>query len=266
VIGRRALLEEYAEFNTKWGVPNGWPASRSVTVQQRLDEPKAEYGPFGYQIASGTRVFEYPWTFFAADTFPGARVLDVGGCVGGLQFVLAMEGCEVVNVDPWDEGAGWPAGSARYVMTPDTHDKLNKVLGTNVELVLKPVQDAGLEDNSFDRVVCVSVLEHLGQVEAQNAAAHIGRMLKPGGLFATTVDLFLDLEPFGVLKSNCYGTNVEVSGLVAASGLELVSGDKRELFGYPEFDRDWIVSQLDEIMVAPRYPVVSQAIVLRKPE
>src|SRR5690348_14117447 len=100
---------EYTEFNTKFGAPNGWPASRTVPAAQRLEDPRAEYGPFAFQIASGTRVFEYPYTFFKAQAQPGARVLDVGGCVGGLQYVLAMEGYSVVNVDPFHEGAdGWP--------------------------------------------------------------------------------------------------------------------------------------------------------------
>jgi SAM-dependent methyltransferase len=267
VIGRRALPEEYVRFNTRWGSPGGLPEAAGASLGERLVAPKAEYGPFAYQLVSGTREFEYAWTYHAAQTFPGARVLDVGGGVGGLQFVFALEGCEVVNVDPMHEGAdGWPSGhpSARFAIDIDTHDRVNQAFGTNVTIIPKLLQDADLTEESFDRVVCVSVIEHLPEKDAQEVMALIGRLLKPGGRFATTVDLFLDLKPFGVLTENFYGTNVDVAKLVAASGLELVEGDPRELFGFEEFDRDRIVEQLDDIMVSKRYPVVSQALVLQK--
>ena len=266
MIGRRVMPDEYATFNARWGVPFGRPEASTASLVERLNRPKAEYGPFAFQLASGTRVFEYPWTFLTADVAPGHRVLDVGGCVGGLQFVFALSGCQVVNVDPLHEGAdGWPSGSARFAITPEVHDRINQAFGTDVQLIPKRLQDAALEESSFDRVVCVSVIEHLGDADARDAVAHIGRLLRPGGLFLTTIDLFLDLKPFGVLSQNGYGTNIDVAALIQASGLELVGGDRRELFGFPEFDRDRIVAQLDDILVAPRYPVVSQALVLRKP-
>jgi SAM-dependent methyltransferase len=266
VIGRRKLPDGYVNFNQRWGAPHGRPAAGRVPLPDRLGEPRAEYGPFAFQIASGTRVFEYPWIYSMAGVTPGCRVLDAGGCVGGLQFVLAMQGCQVVNVDPFDEGGnGWPVGSARHVVTPEHHERLNQLFRTDVQLITKRLQDADLPDGSFDRVVSVSVLEHLPQAEAQALVAQAGRLLAPGGLLLATVDLFLDLEPFGVLSSNCYGTNLDLAALVAGSGLELEFGDRRELFGFPEFDRDRIVAQLDDLLVAPRYPVVSQAIALRKP-
>lgn len=266
MIGRRVMPDAYAEFNARWGVPFGLPGASTAALADRLAAPKAEYGPFAFQLSSGTRTFEYPWIYLTADAVPGSRVLDVGGCVGGLQFVFALEGCTVVNVDPLheDEG-GWPSGSSRFTVTMDTHDRLNQAFGTDVELVPKRLQDAGLTDGSFDRVVCASVLEHLDQSDARDAIAHISRLLTPGGLFVTTIDLFLDLEPFGVLTRNCYGTNIDVSALVAGSGLELVVGDRRELLGFPEFDRDRVVAHLDELLVAPRYPVVTQALALRRP-
>jgi SAM-dependent methyltransferase len=264
VIGRRALPDKFADFNTRWGVPYGLPAASGVGLGRRHTSPRAEFGPFAFQSHSGTRVFEYPWVFFAADTSPGCRVLDVGGCVGGMQFVFALEGCEVVNVDPFEENSGgWP--TTPWPVGPDLHERLNETFGTNVELVQKRIQDSGLVEGSFDRVVCVSVIEHLDQPDAEDLVEFAGRLLVPGGLLVATVDLFLDLKPFGVLSRNGFGTNVDVAAIVAASGLELVAGDRRELFGYPEFDLDGMVARLDELLVSPTYPVASQAIVLRKP-
>jgi len=264
VIGRQALPAEYQEFNGRWGAPFGLPAAMGAGLRQRHSNPLPEYGPFAFQIPSGTRIFEYPWSFFATKPGPGCRVLDVGGCVSGLQFVLALEGCQVVNVDPFEDGSeGWPL--EYYSATPELHDRLNKVFGTDVELVTKRLQDASLAEGSFDRVVCISVLEHLAHVDGQDLVEYAGRLLAPGGLFVATIDLFLDVEPFGVLPRNSFGTNVDVAGLVANSGLELVEGDRRELYGFPEFDRDRVVAHLDELLISPRYPVVSQALVLQKP-
>lgn len=266
MIGRRTLPEEYLAFNQRWGVPLGRPEAAVASLAERLTNPKAEYGPFAFQLASGTRILEYPWAFLAADAPSGSRVLDVGGCLGGLQFVFALTGCHVVNVDPLHEGGvGWPYASQRLAVTPEVHDRVNAALGTDVVLIPKQLQDAELAEESFDRAVCLSVIEHMSDADARDVVARIGSLLKPGGLFLATIDLFLDLKPFGVLTRNGYGTNIDVRALVEASGLELVGGDPRELFGFPEFDRDRIVARLDDLLISERYPVVAQTLVLRRP-
>jgi SAM-dependent methyltransferase len=232
-------------------------------LKQRHDRPDAGYGPFAFQLHSETRLFEYPWAFYAADVAPGMRLLDIGGCVGGMQFVFALEGCDVTNVDPCDnDSGGWPA--TRWPVGPELHERLNGVLGTDVKLVQKRVQDADLPVGGFDRVVCLSVIEHLAQQDARDLVAHAVRLLAPGGLFVATIDLFLDLKPFGVLTRNAYGTNLDVRALIDGLDAELVVGDKRELHGFAEFDRERIVEHVDEFYAPTGYPCLSQAIVLRK--
>jgi SAM-dependent methyltransferase len=264
VIGRQPLPDEYVAWNSRWGVPFGLPAAAGVRLSQRLAEPRREYGPFAFQMYSGTRSFEYPWAYFAAAAGPGARVLDVGGGTSGLQFVLAQEGCEVVNVDPSvAESDGWPM--APWELSQDLYERLNRVFGTGVRLVQKRLQDAELAEGSFDRVVCLSVLEHIEADAARDVVEHAVRLLAPGGLLVATIDLFFDLRPFGVLDRNGYGTNLDVCRLIDGVGAELVQGDPRELYGFPEFDRDRLVDLLPELYMAPKYPCVAQALVLRKP-
>src|SRR5256885_14909158 len=101
MIGRLPLPVEYLEWNERWGAPFGLPAAQTVSLRQRLTEPRREYGPFAYQIFSGTRTFEYPRAYYAAGTTPGMRVLEAGGGVSGLQFVFANQGCEGANADPY---------------------------------------------------------------------------------------------------------------------------------------------------------------------
>jgi SAM-dependent methyltransferase len=263
VIGRQPLSAEHVEWNERWGAPFGLPAANGVSLHQRHMRPDAAYGPFAYQLHSGTRAVEYPWAYFATGAGAGCRVLDTGGGLSGLQFVFALEGCDVVNVDPCEpDSGGWP--TTRWQVPPDLHDRLNELFGTGVRLIQKRLQDADLEAGSFDRVVCLSVIEHLHPADARDLLEHMVRLLAPGGLLVATIDLFLDLKPFGVLDRNGYGTNIDVYRLVDGLGVDLVGGDPRELHGFPEFDRDRIVDQIPELYLSPTYPCVSQTLVLRK--
>jgi SAM-dependent methyltransferase len=263
VIGRRALPASQVEWNERWGAPFGTPAADGVLLHRRQSEPDAAYGPFAFQLFSGTRVFEYPWAYFAAAAGPGCRVLDVGGGMSGLQFVFASEGCRVVNVDPCEtESGGWP--TTRWQLPPGLHDRLNALFGTDVTLVERRLQDAGLDEGSFDRAVCLSVIEHLDPADGRDLLETMVRLLVPGGLLVATIDLFLDLKPFGVLDRNKYGTNVDVYRLLDGLDTDLVAGDPRELYGFPSFDRDRVVRLLPELLLSPDYPCLSQAVVLRR--
>ncbi|WP_018681688.1 class I SAM-dependent methyltransferase [Actinokineospora enzanensis] len=265
MIGRRELPAEYTAFNTEWGAPYGHAAAQQLSIQDRLDaDGRAEFGPFAFQVNSLTRTFEYPWAFHAAEIRPGMRVIEVGGGLSGFQFVLARNGCEVFNVDP-ATSVNWtfvPGNS--WSLSQENIDLLNVEFDTDVRLVPARLQDAPLQAGSFDRVFCLSVLEHVDLAEGQGVLKRAEELLAPGGRCVLTIDLFLDLKPFGVLDSNHWGTNIDVRELVAATGLELVHGDRAELFGFPEFDRDALVDRLDEIFIG-NYPAVSQALVLEKP-
>lgn len=268
MIGLKSLPQEYLDWNERWGAPYGRAEARELSIRQRFvsDDPGA-FGPFAFQVCNHTRVFEYPWAYFTAEMKPGMRVLDVGGGLGGLQYVLAQEDLDVVNVDPeakvtertW---SGFP--SAAVPLNPENHAQLNKVFGTSVTLVPEKVQEAGLEAASFDRAFCLSVIEHVSQDEAKAMVRSVRDLLKPGGLLLLTIDLFLDVKPFGVLDTNVWGTNIDVRALVDASGMELVGGDPAELHGFPEFDLDKVVARMPEYFMG-YFSALSQALVLRKP-
>ena len=58
-------------------------------------------GPFAWQSNNSIRKFEYPWAYHTIRRQGShLRVLEVGGGLSGLQFVLAAEGDEVINLDP----------------------------------------------------------------------------------------------------------------------------------------------------------------------
>jgi len=267
MLARRRLLAEYEEWNRRWGAPHGRDLG-DTTIRQRLASPDAaRFGPFAFQISNHTRRFEYPWAFFTARPRPGLRVLDVGGGLSGLQFVLAAEGCEVTNVDPeaavtertWSQNPtfGLP-------LTAERHRRVNEIFGTGARLVPARVQDADLRRGSFDVAVCLSVIEHVDQDEAAVMLKATSELLRPGGLCLLTIDLFLDVKPFGVLSRNVWGTNVDVHELVSGVDLVLAHGDPRELLGFPEFDLDRVVGLLPELLIG-QFSALSQSLVLAKP-
>jgi len=273
VIARKKLPAEFVAWNEEWGSPYGYRGNRMYREGQVPDRaiPEAmanpadpDFGPFAFQWNSDTRIFEYPWAFLTAKTEPGMRVLDIGGGVSGMQYVLAQGGCDVVNVDPSAKPEFTSGFSADFGLNTELHATLNSVFGTNVRLIGETIQDAGLEPDSFDRVFCLSVLEHVDGDAAGEILELIGRLLRPGGQALLTVDLFFDLKPFGVLTKNVWGINHNIAELVKSSGLTMVHGDPRELLGFPEFDFDRVVSLIPELHLGAFYPTVPQALVLEK--
>ena len=58
-------------------------------------------GPFAFQWNTVTRTYEYPWAYSQVADLGPSRILEIGGALPGLQFVLAKDGHDVHNVDPF---------------------------------------------------------------------------------------------------------------------------------------------------------------------
>jgi 2-polyprenyl-3-methyl-5-hydroxy-6-metoxy-1,4-benzoquinol methylase len=186
--------------------------------------------------------------------------LEIGGGVSGLQFVLSRIGCSVVNVDPGQE-------EMRSAWSYDKKDfaELNQRFGTNVEMCPTTIDNAGLEDKTFDCAYSISVLEHLSSSAISTIMTHVWRCLKPGSRFVLTIDLFLNLEPFTRRSQHEYGTNINIKWLLDQASFYLEKGNTRELFGFDEFNAESIQSNLAEYLIAVDYPALAQCFVLRKP-
>src|SRR5439155_12736711 len=96
---------------------------------------------------------------------------------------------------------GWPVDEA-------TFRTLNRAFGTTVELRRTFLEDAGIENDSVDRVFCISTLEHVPDDGIASIVSEIHRILRPGGQCVLTVDLFFDLAPFTDRETNQSGRNV----------------------------------------------------------
>ena len=221
-------------------------------------------GPFAYQPNNSTRQFEYPWAYAkvaehsAANEGRRLRVVDVGGSLGGLQWVLAREGHQVVTVDPGLEarGVGWAVNAA-------THQAISRALRAPVQLIPTTLAGADLATASVDVLLSVSTLEHLASADLAEFSAHAARVLRPGGIVVLTIDLFLDVRPFAPADHNMYGTNVDVCALLDDAGLTLHEGQRSELLGFPDFNAPNVLARLSEYLVGVNYPALAQCVVAR---
>lgn len=271
MLARRELPPEYATWNAKWGVPYGLhltavgllnslvPASgRSKILQQQA--VKRARGPFAFQPNSSTRSYEYPWAYHQLKGLGPSRILDIGGALSGLQFVLAKEGSDVHNVDPFVD-----YGSGEYDVDPVAeHAALNTLFGTHVTLHRSTLPEATIH-GSFDAVTCISTIEHLDPVDIEETMKRITELLKPGGLLVVTLDLFVNLEPFCGRTSNEWGTNCSAAWLQELTGFELVTGEPQELYGYEQFTPDYVLSNLEQYAMNQYYPTLAQLLTLKAP-
>ena len=259
MLARRVLPASYLEWNQRWSAPHGSAWTRRLGRRWWTSPIAASLvGPFAFQANNDTRRVEYPWAYDALALVPGLNVLEVGGGLSGFQFALSRCGCRVTNVDPADETAvHWP-------LDRRTLGLLNRRFGTSVMLKQCFVQEAGLTADAFDRAVSISVIEHIRREDIVVVLDHVRRALKPGGRFVLTIDLFLDLVPFTSETQNKFGTNISVEWLVRESGLALVHGEPRELYGFPDFEPDEILAQKDRYYVGQGWPTMVQTLVLAK--
>jgi SAM-dependent methyltransferase len=271
MLAPKNLPHDFAEWNKKYNSPFGsewWYKYINSQIKgnnffwlNRYKLPAwiiKNIGYFGFQINSQTRIYEYPWCFKAASLEAGMRVVELGAGASGFQFVLAEYGIDVTSVDPLLN----PSDKVDWLFSKDDFNHLNKAFGGKVKFVQDFLQNAKLESDYYDRIFSVSVIEHIPSAEITSLVKEIARILKPGGLFVTTIDMFLDCYPFTDKLSNEYGSNISISSLVEESGLKLKIGNPSELYGYSEFDQNKIRQRLDEFLVFNQ--VLTQCIVLEK--
>ncbi|NRB38998.1 MAG: methyltransferase domain-containing protein [Pseudomonadales bacterium] len=112
----------------------------------------------------------------------GDRVLDLG-CGEGRHVISAYleEDIEAIGVDLCVDDLLITQEKAKPFIDKDNKDKYFALACTNA-LALP------FADNSFDKVVCSEVLEHIPDYEG--ALKEIERILKPGGIFCASVPRF----------------------------------------------------------------------------
>lgn len=119
-------------------------------------------------VGHWSRVYEYPWALWASRLCKGDWVLDAAGGDGYFQHAAVSVGCQVVNVDL------------------DASKQPHTVMG-----ILSVLDDlrclTPFQADVFDRVVCLSVLEH--DRDPLGILRELWRVLRPDGRFVLTFDV-----------------------------------------------------------------------------
>lgn len=164
-----------------------------------------------------SRLWEYPWILLNGGFKQGQQVLDAAGGDAKLQSLMAMLGCQVLNVD--DDAEAHERAKVLYKDRP---------LFQNVRYLHADLHSFSSDVLCFDRIVCASVLEHTDQ--------HIGLLrglwswLAPGGRLLVTMDVA------GYSRKN-HTINVEKAA-------EILSEFGAEL---PVFPEDLLTRRFDEL-------------------
>lgn len=138
-------LDQYNKFGTSW-----WQKDGPFYVLNSMNQPRFEF--FDRYISD----------------WKGLKVLDVG-CGGGFTCeFMAKRGAQVSGVDISDVS----------IATAKSHAAES---GLSIDYRISKGEKLPHEDNTFDVVTCVDVLEHVEDVD--QVVREIHRVLKPGGTF-----------------------------------------------------------------------------------
>ena len=197
-----------------------------------------------------SRDWEYPWAIISSEVKKGEKVLDCGCGGSPLLPVLALHGCDCYGIDPnvfmnrsfllhytnslnsivkecreiFYGKKPFVAGiktvlSRMYhsVRRPSNLWGLardpNKLLKVNIKYSQHSLEKIPFENDFFDKVYCISVIEHLAERTALQGVKEMARVLKKGGLLVITMD---DNGPH---VNPAFVSNFQK--IIAASGLKL---------------------------------------------
>jgi ubiquinone/menaquinone biosynthesis C-methylase UbiE len=155
----------------------------------QIDYGKSSYGILNSIRIPGPRHWEYPWAIEHSNLSGRMNALDVGCGFSLFPMYLAKQGLSVTAID---------LDSAEIrILSPF----LASLLSARVDYRIGNAVELDFPDNTFDRVYCISVLEHIEEEERNGrlvnyhkknldivAIREMLRVLKPGGLLVITVD------------------------------------------------------------------------------
>jgi len=145
-----------------------------------------------------SRRWEYPWAIFNADLQPGMCVLDAGSGGSPFPLYLGMSGFECYAADP-SLDLGKPKNNRRrrflsflgiaagWNLLPGAGKRRERSLP--VRYCPESIQELSFHDGFFDRVFCLSVMEHIPKLEWSRCMKQLARIVRPGGRLVLTLDM-----------------------------------------------------------------------------
>jgi ubiquinone/menaquinone biosynthesis C-methylase UbiE len=161
-----------------------------------------------------SRFYEYPWAskFVNKDDV----VLDAAcGVCHPFKFYLSDQ-CQEVYACDLDHRVLDPDALLQDITAffgVETATNMDRSYFNKVHLVQANLTELPYEDNQFDKVFCISVLEHMDETSMFQTFSEFTRVLKDDGLLILTFD-YPDIQ-FSTLKRTLSETNLEFYGNVS---------------------------------------------------
>jgi 2-polyprenyl-3-methyl-5-hydroxy-6-metoxy-1,4-benzoquinol methylase len=124
-----------------------------------------------------SKVWEYPWLWFnglISENYKTTHICDLGSELSSMPWYMASLGAHVVLVE----------NDNQYIQT---WESIKKSTDWSVDWRIVNGEKLPFADKSFDIVTSFSVIEHLPNKTM--AIEEVGRILKPGGIFAISFDI-----------------------------------------------------------------------------
>ncbi len=156
--------------------------------------PDKYYWPID-ALHTNTRVWEYPFVLNAINNFSesniGKKLLDIGSALTFFPQLMTDRGYSVTSIDIDEQLVKW-ANDIRN----------SNIFNANAEAFKEPIKNfikedvsvLNLEDNSFDIITNISVLEHIPFAKMPVILKNIYKKLKDDGIFICTLDSYLSGE------------------------------------------------------------------------
>lgn len=158
-----------------------------------------------------SRQIEWPWAIATAELTSEMNVLDIGGSWSVLTYAIAKRCSWLWTLDNDTESIRKASGS-------------HNLLGfRNIVPVVGDARKLPYEDETFDRVFCISVLEHITDGWG-TAVDEIKRVLKPGGVAIVTFDTVKEVEGEG--RKDFFVGEVEASQMLLRFGIDHYSNNR----------------------------------------
>lgn len=240
---KNPLTIEDLKFQTKYSNSYALISEKNSKIFKKINDRLDCY--FRGGAIGPNKRWEYPWVLTNLRLRRGLKILDVGCGQSPIQFLLSDLGLNVFGIDP-NENTEWHG----------INRKLANFYGCSIKYQTDRAEKIQFPDNTFDRVCCVSVIEHIRSKEIKNPEKReltkddldlqrrimneIIRVLKPGGICVITVDFFIPRDNL-LLKSN-----VNVKNLMDIRNTEIVGNSiKTPFFGEKDFKLNKLIRNSD---------------------
>lgn len=131
-------------------------------------------------VAKYLRIWEYAYTFYAGDFSKTDVVLDVGSLFSMFPVFLSKYVGSICLSDSY----GWSELADQSVV--DAWAAMVAKEAPTATIKYADIMELPFEDNTFDKITCVSVIEHVQ--DDRKALKELIRVLKPGGRLIITTD------------------------------------------------------------------------------